>query len=102
MFNCAEHFITALFQSAQQKKREGAVTTKMSKAACCLVLFGGGDVRCVIPPSAPTVPVSYSSSASFSCSSTTLAKLLALEDDRERSWASGMDGALQHITKLHT
>lgn len=48
----------------------------------------------------PTSPVSYSSSAS--CSSTTLAKLLALEDERDRSWASGMDGALQHIDKLHT
>lgn len=51
-------------------------------------------------PSPPTSPVSYSSSAS--CSSTTLAKLLALDEERERSWASGMDGALQHIAKLHT
>ncbi|TNN40771.1 hypothetical protein EYF80_049065 [Liparis tanakae] len=56
--------------------------------------------KSVTPP--PTSPVSYSSSPSFSCSSTTLAKLLALEEERERSCASGMDGALQHIARLHT
>lgn len=42
----------------------------------------------------PTRPVSYSSVASGSFSSATLAKLLALDEERDRSPPSGMQGAL--------
>lgn len=49
-----------------------------------------------------TGPVSYSSAAPVWCSfsSTTLVKLLALDEERERSWDSGMEGARQHSAEL--
>jgi hypothetical protein len=63
---------------------------------CCMLVSEGGKTV------APTSPVLYPSMHTLSCSSTTLAKLLALDEERDRSWASGMYGALQQMVELYT